>query len=136
MHHRHAIRDEDWDRIKDLLPGREGLRGVTAKDNRLFRDAVLWIGDAGSVGETGGFRERTVNLYSDSAPFAERTLAAYLTRDLAAIWELREKFMARHPEIATHQAVMTKRVTGSTVTLTGPYFLSSRSAARSKPKRA
>jgi uncharacterized protein YbaP (TraB family) len=41
---------------------------------------------------------------------AERTLDAYLTRDLAAIWELREKFMARHPEIATHQAVMAKRV--------------------------
>ncbi|HKC31771.1 MAG TPA: TraB/GumN family protein [Burkholderiales bacterium] len=41
---------------------------------------------------------------------AERTLDAYLTRDLAAIWELREKFMARHPEIAAHQAVMTKRV--------------------------
>jgi len=41
---------------------------------------------------------------------AERTLDAYLTRDLAAIWELREKFMARHPEIAVHQAVMTKRV--------------------------
>src|SRR5438132_1216189 len=33
-----------------------------------------------------------------------------LTRDLAAIWELREKFMARHSEIAAHQAVMTKRV--------------------------
>jgi uncharacterized protein YbaP (TraB family) len=41
---------------------------------------------------------------------AERTLDAYLTRDLAAIWELREKFMARHPEIAAHQAMMTKRV--------------------------
>ena len=41
---------------------------------------------------------------------AERTLDAYLTRDLAAIWDLREKFMARHPEIAAHQAVMTKRV--------------------------
>ncbi|TMH93843.1 MAG: TraB/GumN family protein [Betaproteobacteria bacterium] len=41
---------------------------------------------------------------------AERTLDAYLTRDLAAIWELREKFMARYPEIAAHQAVMTKRV--------------------------
>jgi len=41
---------------------------------------------------------------------AERTLDAYLTRDLVAIWELREKFTARHPEIAAHQAVMTKRV--------------------------
>ena len=41
---------------------------------------------------------------------AERTLDAYLTRDLAAIWELREKFVVRHPEIAAHQAAMTKRV--------------------------
>jgi len=41
---------------------------------------------------------------------AARTLDAYLTGDLAAIWELREKFMARHPEITAHQAVMTKRV--------------------------
>jgi transposase len=46
--HRHAIRDEDWDRIKDLLPGREDLPGVTAKDNRLFIDAVLWIAKTGA----------------------------------------------------------------------------------------
>jgi uncharacterized protein YbaP (TraB family) len=41
---------------------------------------------------------------------AERTLDAYLERDLAAIWRLREQFVARHPQIAAHQAVMTKRV--------------------------
>ena len=41
---------------------------------------------------------------------AERTLDAYLERDLAAIWRLRERFVARHPQIAPHQAVMTKRV--------------------------
>ena len=41
---------------------------------------------------------------------AERTLEAYLERDLAAIWRLREQFAARHPQIAAHQAVMTKRV--------------------------
>jgi hypothetical protein len=41
---------------------------------------------------------------------AERTLEAYLERDLAAIWRLREQFVARHPQIAVHQAVMTKRV--------------------------
>ena len=33
---RHALRDDQWDRIKDLLPGREGHVGVTATDNRLF----------------------------------------------------------------------------------------------------
>lgn len=48
MHHRHAIRDEDWERIKDLLPGRAGQPGVTAKDNRLFVDAVLWLGKTGA----------------------------------------------------------------------------------------
>jgi uncharacterized protein YbaP (TraB family) len=41
---------------------------------------------------------------------AERTLEAYLEGDLAAIWRLREQFVARHPQIAAHQAVMTKRV--------------------------
>lgn len=48
MQHRHAIRDEDWDRIKDLLPGQAGQPGVTAKDNRLFVDAVLWLGKTGA----------------------------------------------------------------------------------------
>ena len=41
---------------------------------------------------------------------AERTLEAYLAHDLTAIWRLREDFVARHPQIAAHQAVMTKRV--------------------------
>ena len=34
-------------RIKDLLPGREGHVGVTAKDNRLFVEAVLFRYRAG-----------------------------------------------------------------------------------------
>ena len=37
---RHAITDELWKRIEGLLPGRAGTVGVTAKDNRLFIDAV------------------------------------------------------------------------------------------------
>jgi transposase len=45
--HRHAITHEHWERIEDLLPGRAGDPGVTAKDNRLFVDAVLWIGKTG-----------------------------------------------------------------------------------------
>jgi transposase len=46
--HRHAITDERWERIKDLLPGQPGDPGVTAKDNRLFLDAVLWIAKTGA----------------------------------------------------------------------------------------
>jgi transposase len=48
MRHRHAISDEHWERIKDLLPGKSGDPGVTAKDNRLFVDAVLWIAKTGA----------------------------------------------------------------------------------------
>lgn len=48
MRHRHAISDEQWERIKDLLPGKPGDPGVTAKDNRLFIDAVLWIAKTGA----------------------------------------------------------------------------------------
>jgi transposase len=48
MRHRHAISDEDWARIKDLLPGQPGQHGKVAKDNRLFLDAVLWIAKTGA----------------------------------------------------------------------------------------
>ncbi len=41
MMRRFGLRDDQWERIKDLLPGREGSVGVTAADNRLFVDAVL-----------------------------------------------------------------------------------------------
>src|SRR6516164_7751639 len=48
MLHRHAISDANWERIKDLLPGRPGQPGWTARDNRLFLDAVLWIAKTGA----------------------------------------------------------------------------------------
>src|SRR3970040_851877 len=44
---RYALRDDQWDRIAPLLPGREGHVGVTAKDNRLFVEAVLYRYRAG-----------------------------------------------------------------------------------------
>ncbi len=47
MTRRYALRDDQWSKIKDLLPGREGTVGVTAKDNRLFVEAVLYRYRAG-----------------------------------------------------------------------------------------
>jgi transposase len=44
---RYALRDDQWDRIKNLLPGREGYVGATAKDNRRFVEAVLYRYRAG-----------------------------------------------------------------------------------------
>ena len=44
---RYALRNDQGDRIKDLLPGREGYVGATAKDNRRFVEAVLYRYRAG-----------------------------------------------------------------------------------------
>ena len=45
---RHEIANEHWERIKAFLPGQQGDPGVTASDNRLFVNAVLWIAKAGA----------------------------------------------------------------------------------------
>ena len=44
---RYALREDQWDKIKGILPGREGYVAVTAKDNRLFVEAVLYRYRAG-----------------------------------------------------------------------------------------
>ena len=45
---RKMLRNDQWERIEHLLPGKASDRGVTAKDNRLFVEAVLWIARTGS----------------------------------------------------------------------------------------
>lgn len=47
MARRYALRDDQWERIKDLLPGRAETVGATARDNRLFVEAVLYRYRAG-----------------------------------------------------------------------------------------
>lgn len=44
---RYGLRNDQWERIKDILPGRKDAVGVTAKDNRLFVEAVLFRYRAG-----------------------------------------------------------------------------------------
>jgi transposase len=45
---RYAIRDDQWARVEPLLPGKPEDPGQTAAENRLFIDAVLWIGRTGA----------------------------------------------------------------------------------------
>ena len=47
MVRRYGLRDDQWARIEFLLPGRVGYVGGTARDNRLFVDAVLYRYRAG-----------------------------------------------------------------------------------------
>lgn len=48
MQKRHSLRDDQWDRIKDALPGKPEDPGRTGKDNRLFIEAVMWIAKTGA----------------------------------------------------------------------------------------
>jgi transposase len=43
----YGLRAGQWERIEHLLPGQEGDVGVTARDNRLFVEAVLYRYRAG-----------------------------------------------------------------------------------------
>ena len=42
------LRDDQFDRIAGLLPGKASDPGCTAADNRQFVEAVLWIARTGS----------------------------------------------------------------------------------------
>lgn len=45
---RKMLRDDQWARIEHLLPGKASDPGCTAKDTRLFVEAVLWVLRTGS----------------------------------------------------------------------------------------
>ena len=47
MVRRYGLRDDQWERIEGLLPGRAGTVGRPARDNRLFVEAVLYRYRAG-----------------------------------------------------------------------------------------
>jgi transposase len=47
MVRRYGLRNDQWARIAGMLPGRAGHVGGTAKDNRLFVEAVLYRYRAG-----------------------------------------------------------------------------------------
>lgn len=44
---RYGLRDDQGERIEGVLPGREDTVGVTAKDHRLFVEAVIYRDRAG-----------------------------------------------------------------------------------------
>jgi len=48
MERRHRLRDDQWEIIKDALPGKQGDPGRTGDDNRRFVEAVMWIARTGT----------------------------------------------------------------------------------------
>src|SRR3712207_7398919 len=57
---RFVVGDAAWEKVAPLLPGKASDPGATARDNRLFLEAVLWRGGAGGPrgGLPGGFGPR------------------------------------------------------------------------------
>ena len=45
---RRTLTDPQWALIEPLVPGKEGDRGRSGEDNRLFVDAILWLARAAS----------------------------------------------------------------------------------------
>lgn len=41
------LRDDQWARIEHMVQGKDGDRGRTGSDNRLFVEAVLWMARTG-----------------------------------------------------------------------------------------
>ena len=48
MAHRHEISDNDWERVKDLLPPEKSGEGRPSKSNRVMLNGMLWIAKTGS----------------------------------------------------------------------------------------
>ncbi len=40
---RYELSDRQWERVKDLLPGKVGDPGRSGRDNRQFVNGVLWV---------------------------------------------------------------------------------------------
>lgn len=46
---RYELTDEEWDRLKELLPPEEtGKKGRPAKDNRMMLNAMVWLARSGA----------------------------------------------------------------------------------------
>jgi transposase len=45
---RRWLRDDQWERLGAMLPGKDGDPGRTGDNNRLFIEAVLWVARTGS----------------------------------------------------------------------------------------
>ena len=42
------LNDSQWNKIKDILPGKQSDPGRTGADNRRFVEAIMWVGRNGA----------------------------------------------------------------------------------------
>jgi putative transposase len=81
---RRELTDRQWVRIEKLVAGKQGDKGRTGVDNRLFVDAVLWIVRTGAPWRDlpGGFGNWN-SVYVRFRRWARKGLWERLFRELA-----------------------------------------------------
>ncbi len=77
---RKMLRDDQWERIEQLLPGKASDRGVTARDNRRFVEAVLWIMRTGSPWREKGVFERVAQAMRSDADMEQLLIDSTIVR--------------------------------------------------------
>ena len=55
---RFVVSDAAWEKVAPLLPGKASDPGATARDNRLFLEAVLWRVRTGAFGKWNSVFQR------------------------------------------------------------------------------
>ncbi len=91
---RKILTDSQWKRMEPLLPGKKSDRGVTAKDNRHFVEAVLWIARTGSpwrdMPEEFGHWHRIYVRYSrwSKKEYGKKFLKSWLIPTLNISWSM------------------------------------------------
>ena len=82
---RHEITDEQWERIKDLVPlEQSGGKGHPTMDNRMMINTIIWILKTGARGDI--YQNSTVHrivrmvdkLAGQNMAYGKRSLRSYL----------------------------------------------------------
>jgi transposase len=100
---RKNLRDDQWERIANLLPGKPGDRGRYAADNRLFVEAVLWMARSGAPWRDLPEEFRPWNsVYKRFARWQERGVWQRVFAELAGDADFEEVFL-NNTIIRVHQ---------------------------------
>ena len=102
---RYALRDDQWDRIQDILPGREGHVGGTAADNRLLVEAVSQVSRRHPLARSARALWRLEDRLSALQPMGQERrfragFQAFGQRPRQRVHDDRRHYRARSPGVA------------------------------------
>ena len=75
MANRHEISDQEWERVKDLLPPENSGEGRPSKPNRIMLNGMLWIAKTGAPEKPWGRFYWSVDKACRTVPMVSRLLS-------------------------------------------------------------